>query len=323
MLGLVVLLFLMLFAVVALTIALGWNFLESQKKKKVTEMLQTAVGESQRTETMVLMDADQGRSDAFMRFLSRFNFARVLETRIAQAGLTMPLNTLLILMVGLTIPGALIGAKLNPLMFTGPSALAGALLLGMLPYLYVIRERSKRLAAFEEQFPEALEFLARAMRAGHAFSIALEMLSEESPQPLGAEFRKVYNEHNLGLPIETALSNLTDRVPLLDAKFFVSAVLLQRETGGNLAEILTKLAFVIRERFKLKGQVKAASAHGRITGSILTLMPIALMFGLTIVAPTYLKGMADDPDGKIVIACAVGMMVIGHFVIRKIVKIKV
>jgi tight adherence protein B len=198
-----------------------------------------------------------------------------------------------------------------------------AFLFGILPYVYVMRERSKRLGSFEEQFPEALEFLARAMRAGHAFSIALEMLSEESPQPLGSEFRKVYNEHNLGLPIETALTNLTDRVPLLDVKFFVSAVLLQRETGGNLAEILTKLAFVIRERFKLKGQVRAASAHGRITGSILTLMPVVLMFGLMVVAPSYLKGMADDDDGRLIIAAAIGMIIIGHFVIRKIVKIKV
>ena len=189
-----------------------------------------------------------------LRFLGRFNFARKLENQLQQAGLTMTLNTLLILMVVLTVPGALIGAKFNPLMFTGPSALGMAVLFGMLPYMYVLHERSKRMGAFEEQFPEALEFLARAMRAGHAFSIALEMLSEESPQPLAGEFRKVYNEHNLGLPIETALGNLTERVPLLDVKFFVSAVLLQRETGGNLAEILTKLAFVIRERFKLKGR---------------------------------------------------------------------
>jgi len=323
MFGPVVLLFLILFAVVALTIALGWNFVESQKKKKVTEMLQSAVGETQRTETKVLMDADEGRSDAFMRFLSRFNFAKNLEIFIQQAGLTITVNSLLMMMVVLTVPGALLGAKLNFLMFPGPSALAGAVLFGVLPYVYVLRMRTKRLGAFEEQFPEALEFLARAMRAGHAFSIALEMLSEESPQPLGAEFRKVYNEHNLGLPIETALSNLTERVPLLDVKFFVSAVLLQRETGGNLAEILTKLAFVIRERFKLKGQVKAASAHGRITGSILTMMPVALVLGLMVVAPTYLKGMIEDDDGRIIVAVAIVMMVLGHFVIRKIVKIKV
>jgi tight adherence protein B len=323
MFGLLALIFLVLFAVIVLTVALGWNYLEAQKKKKVTEMLQTAVGDARQVETKVLMEADKSGGDALKQFVSRFNFARKMEAQIQQAGLTMSLNTLLLQMCGLAVPGALIGAKLNPLMFPGLSALGMAGFASMLPYIYVLRTRAKRLAAFEEQFPEALEFLARAMRAGHAFSIALEMLSEESPQPLGNEFRKVFNEHNLGLPIETALANLTERVTLLDVKFFVSAVLLQRETGGNLAEILTKLAAVIRERFKLKGQVKAASAHGRITGSILTIMPVALMFGLLIIAPGYLQGMIDDPDGRIMVACVIVMIIIGHFVIRKIVNIKV
>ena len=219
--------------------------------------------------------------------------------------------------------GALLGARLNLLMFRGPSSAATALVAALLPYVYVTVVRKKRLASFEEQFPEALDFLARAMRAGHAFSIALEMLSEESPQPLGQEFRKVFNEHNLGLPIETALQNLSSRVPLLDVSFFVSSVLLQRETGGNLSEILNKLALIIRERFKLKGAVRAASAHGRITGTILTLMPIVLMFGLLVVAPGYLQGMAKDPDGRVLIAICIVAIILGHFLIKKIVNIKV
>jgi tight adherence protein B len=161
------------------------------------------------------------------------------------------------------------------------------------------------------------------MRAGHAFGMTLEMLAEESPVPLSQEFRKVYNEHNLGLPIETALQNLAQRVPLLDVSFFVSAVLLQRETGGNLSEILLNLSQVIRERFKLKGAVKAASAHGRITGSILTLMPVALVGGLMFVSPGYLTGMANDPDGKWIIVTSMVFLLLGHFFIRKIVKIKV
>lgn len=323
MLGLVALVFLVLFAVIVLTVALGWNYLEAQKKKKVSEMLQSAVGDARQVETRVLMDATGSGEDALKQFIGRFNFAKKMETKIQQAGLTMSLNALLIQMLVLSVPGALIGAKLNPLMFRWLSAMVLGLAGATVPYLYVSRQRTKRLGAFEEQFPEALEFLSRAMRAGHAFSIALEMLSEESPQPLGNEFRKVFNEHNLGLPIETALGNLTERVPLLDVKFFVSAVLLQRETGGNLSEILTKLAAVIRERFKLKGQVKAASAHGRITGSILTIMPIALMFGLLIIAPGYLQGMIEDPDGRIMVASVIVMIFIGHLTIRKIVNIKV
>jgi tight adherence protein B len=318
-----VLLFLIIFALVVMAVNIGSQFMESRKKRKVTEMLRNASGDAVPVQTRVLMEPETPVNVLLVKFLSRFNFVRRLETRIQQAGLTMPVHSLLIAMVILLILGALIGARLNPLMFPALSSPAIALVAASLPYAYVTVARKKRLAAFEEQFPEALDFLARAMRAGHAFSIALEMLSEESPQPLGQEFRKVFNEHNLGLPIETALQNLSARVPLLDVSFFVSAVLLQRETGGNLSEILNKLAVIIRERFKLKGAVRAASAHGRITGTILTLMPIVLMFGLLLVAPGYLQGMAKDPDGRVLIAACIVAIVIGHFLIRKIVNIKV
>lgn len=323
MLGTILLTFLFVFGAFALTVAFGWNYLEGQKKKKAASMLQDAVGETLRVETKVLLDQGADANATLAAVLKRFNFAKKMEAEIQHAGSTTNVTAVLVQMAVLAAVGALVGAKLNWLMFPGLSAAGLAFLLGIVPYALVRRKAKKRLSAFEEQFPEALEFLARAMRAGHAFSIALEMLSEESAQPLGNEFRKVFNEHNLGLPIETALRNLTDRIPLLDVRFFTSAVLLQRETGGNLAEILTKLAFVIRERFKLRGQVSAASAHGRITGSILTLMPIALMFGLLFIAPGYLQGMAKDPVGKILIACVVVMIIIGHFVIKKIVAIKV
>jgi tight adherence protein B len=323
MLGTILLTFLFVFGAFALTVAFGWNYLEGQKKKKAASMLQTAVGETLRVETKVLLDQAADPNATLAAVLKRFNFTKKMEAEIQHAGLTTNVGALLVQMAVLAAVGALVGAKVNWLMFPGLSAAGLAFLLSIVPYARVRRKAKKRLSAFEEQFPEALEFLARAMRAGHAFSIALEMLSEESPQPLGNEFRKVFNEHNLGLPIETALRNLTERIPLLDVRFFTSAVLLQRETGGNLAEILTKLAFVIRERFKLRGQVSAASAHGRITGSILTLMPIALMFGLLFIAPGYLQGMAKDPLGKILIACVIVMIIIGHFVIKKIVAIKV
>jgi len=318
----IVLIFLVMFTVIMVVIAFGVNVVETQKKKKVTEMLQTAVGQAQQAETKVLFDPVETAS-AVMRFISHFNFMQKLEAKLQQSGVGMSLKTLLLAMFLCAIPGALLGARFKVLVTTELSMAAMAVVVGSIPYLYILRKRTKRMAAFEEQFPEALEFLSRAMRAGHAFSIALEMLSEESPQPLAGEFRKVYNETNLGLPIEVALRNVTDRMPLLDLKFFVAAVLLQRETGGNLAEILTNLAHVIRERFKLKGQVRSASAHGRMTGTILTLMPVALMFGMLAVAPGYLQGMVDDPLGrKMVIAVIIGV-ILGHFTIRKIVNIKV
>jgi tight adherence protein B len=323
MTGLIVVFFIWILLVVAAAIVLGTLWIESQKKKKVSQMLQRSGPDAVQIETNVLMEPEKQVSAFLVNWVGRFNVVKQLEAQIQQAGMTMSVYSLLTLMLILAAAGAVVISRVNPLMQTWLSALCGAAALGIAPVIWVRRARSKRMDAFEEQFPEALDFLARAMRAGHAFSISLEMLSEESPQPLGQEFRKVFNEHSLGLPVETALMNLTQRVPLLDVSFFVSAVLLQRETGGNLSEILTKLAILIRERFKLKGQVRACSAHGRITGTVLTLMPVALALGLMTVAPTYLKEMVADPDGrKMILGCVIGML-LGHFSIRRIVDIKV
>jgi tight adherence protein B len=218
--------------------------------------------------------------------------------------------------------GAIIGLRFPIIGFGITSAVFG-LVLSTLPYFYVRRTRSKRMAKLEEQFPEALEFLARSMRAGHAFTISLEMLGEELPEPLGQEFRTLFNEQNLGAALEVALTNLCNRVPLVDVRFFSSSVLLQKQTGGNLAEILTRLAEVIRERFRLKGQVKAASAHGRLTATILMLMPIATTLALLVVSPGYLQGMAKDSDGRYLIAFAIIGQFLGNYFIRRIINIKV
>jgi tight adherence protein B len=141
--------------------------------------------------------------------------------------------------------------------------------------------------------------------------------------PLGQEFRALFNEQNLGAPLDIALRNFTLRVPLLDVRFFTSSVLLQKQTGGNLSEILSRLAYVIRERFRLKGQVKAASAHGRLTATILALLPVATMLGLLFVAPGYLQSMAADDDGKWMIGGAIFAQILGNFFIKKIINIKV
>jgi tight adherence protein B len=175
----------------------------------------------------------------------------------------------------------------------------------------------------EEQFPEALDFLARSVRAGHAFLISLSMVGEHVPEPLSMELRTLFNEINLGAPLGQALENLTTRVPLLDFRFFTSTIMLQRQTGGNLNEILGRLAHVIRERFRLKGEVKSASAHGRLTAGILTVLPILTGFALLAVAPGYLQGMANDPDGKYMIVGAGVMVLLGNYFIRRIIKIKV
>ena len=242
---------------------------------------------------------------------------------IQQAGLNWSSSRLLTSMALMVIPGVGLGLMV-PFLFNAPTtAIALGLFFGSIPYLVVRSKRNKRLNTLEEQFPESLDFLARSMRAGHAFSISLEMLGEEMADPLGQEFRALFNEQNLGAPIDVALRNFTMRVPLLDVRFFTSSVLLQKQTGGNLSEILSRLAYVIRERFRLKGQVKAASAHGRLTATILTLLPVATMMCLLFVAPGYLQGMADDSDGKYLIGGAIVAQVLGNFFIKKIINIKV
>jgi tight adherence protein B len=209
------------------------------------------------------------------------------------------------------------------LLLPSVSAIGLAAALGSLPYGYISRLRNKRLETFESQFPDALDFFSRAVRAGHAFSVSLELMASEAPEPIRTEFRRVAAEHQLGAPLDTALDGLMERVPLVDTRFFVSAVLLQRETGGNLSEMLENLAAVIRERFQLKGKVRAASAHGRMTAGALTVIPVVLLALLTFTRPGYLKPMAEDHEGRIALLGALVGQISGYFVMKKIVNIKV
>ena len=194
---------------------------------------------------------------------------------------------------------------------------------GALPLVYIFRARGSRMHKFEELFPESLEFVARSMRAGHAFSASLEMIHHEFQEPIAGEFRRAFEEHNLGLPLDTALQKMAKRVPLLDVHFFVSAVLLQKRTGGNLAEILDKLAYVIRERFKLRGRIRAISAHGKLTGLALTLIPVGVGLLMFWVNPDYVRFFFLDEVGNYMLAAAVLLQLIGYGIIRKIVSIEV
>jgi tight adherence protein B len=315
--------FLGVLALMLVLFSVGWHLVEKQRKKKVVGMLQTVSGTAMEAETTVLKDLTGAGGDVLTRMLEGLNLTKKLQEQIQQAGMDWTVNKLVFVMLALALVGGALGFRFRILVVPWASMAVLALVFAMLPYLNIRRKRTKRLGQFEEQFPEALDFLSRAMRAGHAFSVSLEMLAEESPDPLSREIRQVFNEQNLGAPVETALQNLAKRVPMLDVSFFVSAVMLQKETGGNLSEILVKLAYVIRERFKLKGAVKAASAHGRITGLILTVMPVVTMVLLVLVAPGYLQGMVQDADGKWIVVGAACGQVLGFFVIRRIINIKV
>jgi tight adherence protein B len=204
-----------------------------------------------------------------------------------------------------------------------PLAVVTGLMAGAGPFVYVYLKRRSRLKRFEEIFPDALEFVSRSMRAGHAFSVSLEMIHREFQEPVASEFRRTFEEHNLGLPIDVALQKLATRVPSLDVHFFVSAVLLQKRTGGNLAEILDKLAYVIRERFKLRGRIRAVSAHGKMTATALSCIPIAVAVLMFYTNPDYVKFFFTDDTGNIMLGSAIGLQIIGYLIMKKIVNIEV
>jgi tight adherence protein B len=311
------------FAVFLVACAGAFLFLEKRRKKDVEKVLRTVTDKPAVPMQQAILIRKPGEGGALAALLRRFNIVGNIATNISQAGLDWNVGQFGIASLALAAVGALLGFRLDFLVFRSVSCLMSAVVMGSLPYWYVRFKRKKRFAEFEEQFPEALDFLARSMRAGHAFSVSLEMLGQETPDPLGREFRALFNEQNLGGSIDAALEGLVRRVPLVDTRFFVSAVLLQRQTGGNLSEILTRLAYVIRERFRVKGQVKAASAHGRITAAILTVMPLLLAIALSILAPGYLTTMAKDSDGKYILLGAVAAQAIGYYFIRRIVNIKV
>jgi len=270
----------------------------------------------------LLAEDDKTTGKYALKLLARFELTDRLKALIEQAGLKWKVGRLIHACGGMFLGGFAMGWLFLPAQWQGLAFLPG-LICGVLPLLYVLKKRSARLHKFEEQFPESLEFVARSMRAGHAFSVSLEMLHREFQEPLAGEFRRTFEEHNLGLPLDTALLKLSGRVPSLDVHFFVSAVLLQKRTGGNLAEILDKLAYVIRERFKLRGKIRAISAHGRMTGMALTSIPLAVAALMFVVNPDYVKFFANEQVGQIMAAAGVVLQLIGYAIIQKIVSIEV
>jgi tight adherence protein B len=313
--------FLILFAIILVAISLGIRFLERQRQQQVKGVLKVAAGSEGVPETSILIERKD--PDALETLLQKLKVGQRLQQSIQRAGLDWTVAHLVLLMLLFAVAGGFLGGLFRPLGYLLPSILILAVPFACLPYLYLVYKKAQRLRELEEQLPEALDFLARSMRAGHAFSISLEMVGQELPDPLGLEFRALFNEQNLGAPLDVAFENFARRVPLLDIKLFVSSVLLQRQTGGNLSEILIRLAYIIRERFRLRGQVRAASAHGRLTALILTLLPIFMVIALFFVAPGYLPSLAQDPDGKWMLAGAAVAQVLGYFIMRRITDIKV
>jgi tight adherence protein B len=202
-------------------------------------------------------------------------------------------------------------------------ALAGGAAMSLALFEYVRRKALARLRSFGEQFPDCLEFIARSMRAGHAFSVAIEMVRREFSEPLAGEFRRAFEEQNLGQPLEIVLQKLAQRMPSMDVQFFVSAVLVQKRTGGNLAELLDKLATIIRERFKLRARIRALSAQGLMSGRILAAIPAGVGVMMFMANPQYARFFIDDPTGREMLGAAAALQLVGYLIIKKIVTIEV
>lgn len=249
---------------------------------------------------------------------SNLAIARSIQRFLGEAGLSWTASGLMVrtvlaaglgFAIGVGATGRFVGGVLGPL--------AAAL-----PYLYARRQRAERLRVFEEQFPEAIDLIARSLRAGHTFTTGLGIAADEVPPPVGLEFRRVYDEQNFGMAMPDALRGMARRVPVLDARFFVTAVLTQREAGGNLAEVLDNLSSVMRERFKVRRQIRVVSAHGRITAVVLSLLPPALAAVLYVMSPQFMQVLVDDPIGVRLILFAVGMQVLGTIIISKLVQVE-
>ncbi len=254
------------------------------------------------------------------QILERIPSARRLDVLLRQANVGYAVGPFLMLTAAMGSAG--FTAALHLFRSFALSGLI-ALFSGALPFLYVKMKRRRRMSKFERQFPEALTLIARALKAGHAFSGGLQMVAQEFGDPIGAEFEKVLNEISYGIPLEEALTNLTERVDCPDLKFFAISIIIQKETGGNLAEILENIGYLIRERFKLHGRVRALSSEGRLSAVILTGLPFVFGAVLSVTNPEFLKVLSTDPIGKALVGMSLFLMLMGIIMMKKMVKIKV
>jgi tight adherence protein B len=317
----------LVFVVVALVVFVVFSLLDERKSRArvLLDRLASAedtTGERKPLEDIALLrDEMLSEIPALDTLLRRSARVSALQKLLSQADIKTRAGNFLMLCLGcgVLLAGIVYVASNKTVVF----AWVGFLLGCFLPYSFASYRRTKRFDEFEELFPQAIDTLARAVRAGHAFTTALEMISDEVSEPVATEFRKLFEEQKFGLPVREALSNLVDRVPLVDVKFFVTAVMLQRETGGNLAEILDNLSYVIRERFKILRQVRVYTAQGRLTMLLLMGMPPIIVIGMFFMNPTFIKPLFTDPIGHVMLVVGIALQTVGYFVIRKIIRIQV
>jgi tight adherence protein B len=280
----------------------------------------SSVSSTDDAESTVVRRTDDGPMPAVERAVLKTRAGSNLALLIEQSGVQTTPGAVLLFSFGAAILAALATALFVPFLIAVPIA---AVVAGFLPFAWLRWKRGVRLRKFEEQFPEALDVLSRAVRAGHAFQSALGMAADELQWPVGPELKKAFEQQNFGLPLREALGQLAERVPILDVKFFVTAVMIQRDTGGNLAEILDNLAHVVRERFKILRQVRVHTAHGRFTGFVLLGLPPFLAVALTMMNPEHMAPLFREHLGHLMLEGVLVMQVIGYFWIRQVMKIEV
>ena len=313
------------FIVVALGAFVAGSLLDQRnaRARLMKERLATVQKPAEREpneELALLRDEMLSQIPALDTFLRRSERVSAFQKTLSQAGMQLRAGNFLMLCAGV---GVLVAALVFIYGRSPAIAWAGMFIGFLLPYSFVSYRRNKRFEKFEELFPEAIDTLARAVRAGHAFTTALEMISDEVAEPVASEFRKLYEEQKFGMPVRDALVNLTERIPLVDVKFFVTAVMLQRETGGNLAEILDNLSYVIRERFKIQRQVRVYTAQGRLTMALLMGMPPIIVTIMLTLNPAFIRPLFTDPIGHGLLSAGIALQTIGYFVIRRIIRIQV
>ncbi len=316
-------------AVVCILVAVGAFALFSlldQRRARARLIRERLAQESKAPETgaeeelAVVRDEQLSNIPALDALLRRSERVSAIQKMLSQGGLTTRAGNFL----GLCALVA-IAATIAAFVLTKKMEIAWVcLLVGfLLPYSYASFRRTQRFEKFEALFPEAIDTLARAVRAGHAFTTALEMITSEVSEPVAGEFRQLFEEQKFGMPVRDALLNLTERMPLVDVKFFVTAVMLQRETGGNLAEILDNLSYVIRERFKIQRQVRVYTAQGRLTMALLMGMPPIIVVTMLVLNPGFIHPLFSDPIGHTLLVAGITLQTVGYFVIRKIIRIQV
>jgi tight adherence protein B len=299
----------------------AWNASMGPEAKRIQHRLQAmAAGNTVSAESSIVKQRLLSEVPTMERLMLRIPRVQQVDRLLVQSGLNWSMTKFLGLTLLLVIVVLIAGLALH---FYWLFILLGMAAVATLPYLYVLKARSKRIHTIEGQLPDALELMSRALRAGHSFPSSLEMVSTEAPNPIAGEFRITFDEVNYGIPMQDALMNMTTRIASSDLRYFVVAVLIQRETGGNLAELLDNLAKLMRERFKLLGQIRVLSAEGRLSAWILSLLPFVLAGVINIVHPKFLAVLWEDPVGLKLIYAALIMMLLGILWMRKIIKIRV